>query len=674
MEHLLPIENPILSFTVILGIILAAPLVSKLLRIPSIIGYIVAGMLVGPHGFNLIPNDSTLELLGKVGLLYIVFLSGIEIDLNEFKRDRNKSIVFGIITFVIPMTMGIASGVGLLGLGMGSAVLLATLFSSQTLLTYPVVSRYGVAKNQAVNVTVGATIITVTISLVILAVVSAMYRGEVNAQFVTKLAVGAVVCGFTILWLLPRFAAFVFKRFSDSVLLYIFVLFMMLTSAYVSELAGLESLLGAFLIGLSLNKLIPNLSPLMNRVNFVGNALFIPVFLISVGMLVNVRAFFTGHEALLFAVIMTTVALTSKWLAAYLTQVICKLSRVKRQLMFGLSCAKVSVSLAVVMIGYNIILPNGEHMLSESILNATIIMILITCTVSSLMTEYAAKKIAMSEDKALNHEESEERMLIPLSNPDTCDGLMEIALLLTERKRTSKVFAMSVARSGEEESANKKLLERAVKIGASSEMEIFPVSKLATNVPIGIEAVVQQKAISDIVVGLHQKATDLDSFFGSVVGNMLRRVEKTVYVYKAVQPVNTIKRIVVAVPSNAELESGFVSWFDRIRHLSKQLGAKVCFYSDANSRKVIKQLCSQKRHALNGAKYQEMNSWEDFLIVAKEIREDDLLIVISARKRTLSYNALFERLPNNLVRFFAKNSYMVLFPSQEGAQDSSGFN
>ncbi len=665
METLLPVQNPILFFVIILSIILIAPIVSKLLRIPSIISLIVAGMVFGPYGLNILPNNETLQLFSKIGLLYIVFLSGIEIDMNEFKCDKNKSLVFGLITFAVPVLMGLLSGHYLMGLGMSGAIILATLYSAQTLLAYPIVSRYGIAKNQAVNIIVGGTIVCVTLSLIILAFVSGMYKGEVNTRFFIRLAANAILLGFMLFWILPHVAQFVFKRFSNSVLLYVFILLLVLFSSYLSELAGLESLLGAFLIGLSLNRFIPNLSPLMSKINFVGNALFIPIFLISVGMIVNIQAFFTGYKALIFAGIMTTVALSSKWIAAQLTQLIYKLSPLKRNLIFGLSCAKVSVSLAVVMIGYNIILPNGERILGESILNATIIMILITCTVSSVVTERTAKRIALTEDKSVQENESEERVLIPLSNPETCDGLMELALLLVEKK-ASKLFAMSVSRSTEEEVANSKILERAVKIGASSEKEIFPVSQLATNVSMGIENVVEQKNISDIVVGLHHKSTDLDSFFGSIISNMLLTVEKTLYIYKRKQPLNTLNRIVVAVPANAEVETGFVVWLDRIRHLSKQVGATVCFYANRYTTAELERLCAQKKHALSGATFKELNDWEDFLIVANEIQRNDLLVVISARKQTASYNQLFERLPGQLTRSFTHNSYLVLYPSQAG--------
>ena len=629
-------------------------------------------MILGPHGFHLLANNETFELLGKIGLLYIVFLSGIEIDMNEFKRDKNKSIVFGIITFVVPLIMGVLSGHSLMGLGWSGALLLSTLYTSQTLMTYPIVSRYGIAKNQAVNIIVGGTVICVTLSLIILAFISAVYRGSVNTTFLLQLLTGALAFSGVVLWLIPKLAQLVFKRFSDSVLLYVFVLFLLVFSSYLSEIAGLESLLGAFLVGLSLNKLIPNLSPLMNRINFVGNALFIPIFLISVGMLVNVEVFYTSSKALIFAAVMTIVALSSKWIAAFLTQKICKLSTLKRQLIFGLSCAKVSVSLAVVMIGYNILLDDGTRLLGESVLNATVIMILVTCTVSSILTERTARKIALTDDKQIDDNQKEERMLIPVSNPETCKGLMEMALLLVERK-SAKVFAMSVSRSKEEEVGNKKILEAAVKIGAATDKEIFPVSQFASNVSVGIEEVVIQKNISDIVVGLHQKSTDLDSFFGSIVGNMLATVEKTICIYKAIQPANTISRVVVAVPSNAERESGFVPWFDRIRHLSQQLGAKVCFYADTKTTQELKRLCASKKHALTAVSYAELNDWEDFLIVAKEIRPDDLLVVISARKQTASYNSLFEKMPNMLTRFFRANSFLVLYPSQEGTDISSGF-
>lgn len=672
MNFSLPIENPILIFSLILGVILLSPLLSKKLHIPSIVILILAGTALGPYGFNLLEHGYTLDMLGKIGLLYIMFLSGIEIDINDFKKNSRKSLIFGMFTFLTPMALGILSGVYMLHFSLITSILLSGMYASHTLMAYPIVSRYGIAKNQAVNVAIGGTIMAVTLSLLLLAGISGSYKGEINTWFWLRLAIGSVVFCFVVLWLFPRIAQYFFKHFSDSILQYVFVLLLVALSSYLAELAGLESILGAFLAGLALNKLIPNLSPLMSRINFVGNALFIPIFLIGVGMLVDVKVFGQGANALIVALVMVAVATASKWLAALFTQKTLGFSPNERGLLFGLSNAKASVSLATVMIGYSIILPDGSHLLNESVLNGTVIMILITCAISSFATEKAAKQIAISEKKDSNEQAQTNRMLIPLSNPDTCDSLMELAVLMSEKQRKVPIYALSVIQTATERDKAKNILERAAKIGAASDNRVKMLSEIDANISNGIEQVVSKKDITDIVIGLHHKSTGTDSFFGSIVEDLIKGTPKALYIYHHTQPINTIKRVIVAIPANAELESGFMGWFERVRQLSVQLGTKVCFYANESTTQVLKMLCTRKHKSLSAVSYNELNDWEDFLIIAKEIKENDLLLVISARKQTTSYNNLFDKLPYMLSKFFSRHSYLVIFPSQEGTQETAG--
>lgn len=667
----LPLTNPTLIFGVVLAIILLSPLLFKKLHIPSIIGLILAGVILGPYGINLLAHDESFELFGRVGLLYIMFLSGIEIDINDFKKNRYKSFLFGLYTFLLPMGLGIVTGMYVLNFNFITSTLLASMYASHTLMTYPIVSRYGVAKSQAVNITIGGTIVTVTLSLIILAAISGMYKGTVDGWFWIRFALMSALFCLIILVVVPRIAEWFFKRFSDSVLQYTFVLSMVAFGSFLAEIAGMEGILGAFLVGLSLNKLIPNLSPLMNRINFVGNALFIPFFLISVGMLVDVRVFGKGYEALLVAAVMSIVAILSKWLAAWAAQKSFRMNKDERSMIFGLSNAQAAATLAAVMIGYGIILPDGSHLLNENVLNGTIVMILVTCAISSIVTERAARNLSAAQEIDLENT-TPERILIPLSNPHTCEALMELAVLMKERATGMGIYALSVMQREEQAEQAKKLLEQAVSIGAASDNHVEMLTRIDLNAANGIREAAEEKNITDIVIGLHARMKNSESVFGNIFDTLLKSVTQSIYIYKNIQPMNTIKRLLVAVPAHAERETGFLAWFDRIRQLSTQTGAKVCFYANEQTTGLLQALCARKQRGLVGAKFCELNDWEDFLLIAKDIKHNDMLVVVQARKATASYHPLFAKMPYMLEQFFSANSFLVIFPRQDGTLEENG--
>jgi Kef-type K+ transport system membrane component KefB len=288
----LPLANPILKFLVILLIILFAPILLNRFKIPHLLGLIIAGAVIGPFGFNLIMRDSGIVMSGTAGLLYIMFLAGLEIDLAQFRRNSFRSIIFGMYTFLIPMALGTAAGYYLLQFSLPTSILLASMFASHTLIAYPIISKMGLSRNKAVNIAVGGTMITDTLALIVLAVIVGMANGQVDQEFWIQLSASIVAFGLVIIIFFPIVARWFLKRFDDPVTQYIFVLVMVFLGAVLAEIAGIEGIIGAFLAGLALNRLIPYTSPLMNRIEFVGNAIFIPFFLIGVGMLVDYRAFF----------------------------------------------------------------------------------------------------------------------------------------------------------------------------------------------------------------------------------------------------------------------------------------------------------------------------------------------------------------------------------------------
>jgi Kef-type K+ transport system membrane component KefB len=392
-EFHLPLQNPVLIFSLVLFIILLSPILLSKLNIPGIIGLILSGVAIGPFGFNILAKTSAIDLFSTIGLLYIMFIAGLELDLNQFKINRNKSLVFGFLTFIIPLSIGFPVCHYFLGFNLQASLLTASMFATHTLVAYPIVSKLGISKNQAVAVAVGGTILTDTAVLILLAVIIGSHNGSLNQEFWIRLIVSLSIFSGIMFLIIPRIAKWFFRKLeSEKHSHYIFVLSVVFFSAFLAEVAGVEPIIGAFVAGLSLNKLIPHSSALMNRVEFIGNSLFIPFFLISVGMLVNVRVIFQGNNALIVAVTLTAVAIGSKWIAAYLTRKIYHFTKAEGSIIFGLSGAHAAATLAVILVGYN------AGILNEYVLNGTIILILITCVVASFVSEKAAKKILIEQE------------------------------------------------------------------------------------------------------------------------------------------------------------------------------------------------------------------------------------------------------------------------------------
>ena len=671
----LPITDPTWIFFLVLVIILFAPIVLERLRIPHIIGMILAGVIVGEHGFNILARDSSFELFGKVGLYYIMFLAGLEMNMEDFKSIRGKATVLGLLAFIFPLGIGIWTNLHLLGYGLISSVLLASMYASHTLIAYPIVIRYGINRQRAVSIAVGGTAVTDTLTLLVLAVVGGMYKGETSEMFWIWLVLKVIVLSSLIMWLFPRIGRWFFRRYSDNVVQYIFVMAMVFLGAGLMQFVGMEGILGAFLAGLVLNRLIPHVSPLMSHLEFVGNALFIPYFLIGVGMLINVNVLFGHIDSLKVATVMIVVALLGKWIASWLTQKIYKMRALERELMFGLSNAQAAATLAAVLVGYNIILPNGERLLNEDVLNGTILLILVTCVVSSFITEHAAKRMAMDDTQVDGDKPQEkERFLIPVANPDTLENLMALALVVRDEKMSDDLVALSVINdngdSVKQEMRGKRNLERAAQITAATDVKLKTLTRFDLNITTGILHTAKEYEATNIIIGLHYKMSIVDSFYGNLTENLLKNTYLQVMIARFLIPVNTLRRIIVAVPPKAEFEHGFVKWITHMCRMSSQLGCRVHFYAHPQTLGYIRGYIS-KKHKDTRAVYSELENWDDLLILTGQVNYDHLLVIVSSRRGSISYDSSFERLPMQISKYFNNNSIMLLYPGQKGDPNES---
>lgn len=578
--------DALLILTIVIGIIWFVPIVCRKIHVPSIVGFILAGIVIGPSVLNIVAGDPTIKILGSLGMLYIMFQSGSEMDINDFKQYKYRSLFFGLCTFFIPFGLGLITSRFLLSFGWLPSLLLGAMYGSHTLMTYPIVSRYGVQKNVAVNITVGATMVAIILSLIVLAIVEDWSRSVQNiTEYAIQLSL-LVIFLLSVLWIFPRFARMFFKRYRDPISEFMVVMLMLVGSALLADLAGLEGILGAFLCGVSLNRLLPNRSPLMNRINFVGNSIFVPLFLINVGLMIDIHAFWSGWTTVTIAVVMIITKLIGKGLSAWIAQVVFRFSKHERQLIFGLSHATAAGTLAIVTIAYQM------GLLSSDVLNASVLMILVLCTTASFISEHAAKELALQENAKLEADHEDDYWLLTSVGKDLRPAMREIG-------------------------------------------------EMASLDNIEIKQSTDWKDVSD----------------------MVEHTSKSVIVYNESQPINTINRLVVAVPRYAEKERDFITCFGLVRRLSGELGAKVVFYAHPDTQVALQAMCRRPGKYLRAA-FRNMDGWEEVGIISQTIVENDMLVLLSSRKSTASYHPLFEEIPTMLTQHFTSFSSMVVYPEQ----------
>ena len=621
---------------------LVVPLVCRKIHLPSIVGLILTGIAIGPHALGLLDRTPTLDVLCGLGILYIMFLSGVEIDIDDFRRERRNSIVFGCLTFFIPLLMGLAAGWAL-SMPWQSTLLFASLFSSHTLITWPVVSRFGVQRDKSVAVAVGGTVFAVTGAMIILAFVSgaAGQSSDFFSRFWRPVIGGAVmlVCIFAVM---PRLARWFFYRYNDSIAEWLFVMLLAATGGALAYMAKIEPILGVFLTALALNKHIPHLSPLMNRITFVGNAIFVPVFLLGVGMLIDLNVLASGWDALIVATVMIAVALSSKWLAAYAAQKSLGLSRMQRRMLYGLTNAHAAGALATVTIGYSIIMPDGSRLLSEEVLDGTVLMILFSCLVASFFTEQAA--LHLSEESVRSDAadpadlaDDERQVLLPVANPETNHRLLELAILLLNSHPETRLHAAAILRSDDDTAQADRLLQDTARQAAERDITMLLHKQKAVNVPNGIRAVVKDRRITHIVLGMTTGKND-ESRYGKAVGPLISLAGQQIWLYNAATSLSHIRTVRVLVPHNADKEQGYNAWQQCVGQLVEHLHAE--------------------------ATQETIGSWTILPRIAATMSDSELLIVVQARRSTVSWSDDMNDVPLTLRQHFKQRNVIVLFPTQ----------
>ena len=662
-----PFGNSVLIFSLILFIILLAPIVLNRFKIPGIIGLILSGMVIGPYGLFLIQKNSAVDLFSTIGLLYIMFIAGLELDMNEFNKHKYKSLVFGFFTFFFPILLGFPVCYYLLGYGFNTSLLIASMFATHTLIAYPIVNRLGIAKNQAVAITVGGTILTDTAVLVILAIIAGTASGTTTYELWVRLLISIIMFSAIVYFVIPRVASWFFRRMEDEKNAhFIFVLLVVFLTAFIAELAGLEPIIGAFAAGLTLNRLIPHTSSLMNRIEFVGNALFIPFFLISVGMLIDFRVLMNGPQALIVAATLTVVALMGKWLAAQLSGKVFHFSREQRSLIFGLSSAHAAATLAVILVGYNLGLINDE------VLNGTIVLILITCIIASFVTERAGKQVVLHMDNEPQQVVlSSQRVLVPIANPQTMEKLIDFSMVIKNPKDYSPILGLTVVKDDDQAQArllqSKKLLDKAIVYAASADQQIEIMSTIDRNVTSGIKRIATEKFITDIVAGWSPQKNLADIIFGQTFDRLVKQTSQTIFITRFTLPLNVHKSIVLICPFFAEKEPGFYKWVINVFRVASQLSTGIQLYAPEAVERAMREFLNMNKLSVN-IDYKGNIDFGDIALLVSRVQPYDMIFLVSSREGGISYTPVLDVLPKKMSKFFEPNSLVFIYPAT-GTED-----
>ncbi len=660
----LPLNSPVLIFSLILFIILLAPILLEKVRTPDIIGLILAGILIGPHGFNLLEKSLFVDVFSTIGLLYIMFLAGLELNLIEFRANANRSIVFGIATFTIPFALGYPVCHYLLGMDVSASLLVSSIFATHTLVTYPIASKYGVTKDPSVPITVGGTILTDTGVLVVLAVILGAHNGDLTSQFWTRLVISLVVFVAFMALVVPWIARRFFERQAHQKHShYIFVLAIVFLSAFLSEVASLEPIIGAFAAGLALNRQIPNSSALMNRIEYLGNSLFIPFFLISVGMIVNVRVVFDGFTVLLTAVALAIVAFAGKYLAADLTARLFRLRAEQRDLIFGLSSAHAAATLAVVIVGYR------AGIVDDRVINAIIVIILVSCVVASIITEKAARQLESTaehaQDVARNGNHNDEQILISLSDITESENLVRLAVLVREKKSSHPLAVVTVVPNTEEAEDNvaraKQALEDVRAEASGADVELSVMATIDHHPGVGISRTAREIGADLIVMGWPQKTGFIAGFIGNKFGSVLYQTRKTVFVCHLDAPSSKYTGIFVILPPLAETAEHFDLYWRKIAKLAAEHSVPVQLNCGSATHRAVRESLKKQKLGLK-VEYTEFSDWDEFFIVFRKMSDTDLLILVSAREGEAAHTPYLDQLPLKLEKHFPALNKILIYP------------
>ena len=666
-----PLKEPVLIFGFAVLIFLLFPILMRKLRVPAIIGPIIAGIIIGPNGLEILERDSTIQLLGTVGLLFIMFIAGLELDLDGFKKYRNRSILFGMLSFLIPLVLGVLIGLWL-HLSMLSAILFGSIFSTHTLLGYPAISRLGVAKNQAVTTAVGGTLLTDSLALLFLAVITGASEGHLTVGFFVYLIIATALFALVVLFLTPYLTKWFFKRSNnEGTTEFNFVLAILFVAGAISLFVGLEPIIGAFLAGLALNRYIYDHGPLMNRIRFTANALFIPFFLLSVGMLMDLSVLISSPKALLTIALITIVAIGSKLVASWVTSKVYGYSKTERNVIFGLSTTHAAATLAITLVGYEF------GLFDQQIINAVIVVILVTCILGPYLCEKYGRKLAVAQDKTVLDDTLPERILIAITSSTTMESLLDLGIVLKKAKKTEEpIYPLTVVQKDLKQANNEvaqaeRMLGHALTYTSGADIPVRLLTRVDHNIGWGIERATTEERITTIIVGWDGSGKGDQKVFGRVIDNLLEHTYQRSLIANINQPLNTVERVILLLPNNIVYKPGFEDSLSIIKDIASQLNATIRGLVIRDYVERYKKVSEQVQPNVE-AEFESVDGWNALYSNAlNNVKSTDLVILLSARKGTVAWHPELEKAPKKLASMNLEN-FIVFYPTEMKETDIRG--
>ena len=662
----LPLEEHAFVFAIAVTAFLVAPLAIKRAGLPGIIGIVLVGAIIGPNAVGIVDEHEAIVLLGNAGLVYLLFTVGLELDLRGFAKAPENAALFGLASFGIPFVAGVIGGVVLLDFDIWAASLLAAVFASHTLLAYPIVNRLGITQNRAVTAVFGGILFTDTLALIVLALVLGGAEGGLSPTLIAQVFVSLALL-FGAIWLLvPRIARWFFQTLSEeSYFEFLFVLAVLFLAASLAEVLDIADILGAFVAGLALNRVVPRGGTLMNRIQFVGNALFIPFFLLYVGMQVDPRVILDGPRTLQVAAFIVVTMVVAKFAAAWLVSSVQGYDPNERGVIFGLSVGQAAAALAITLVGFEAGL-FGSH-----VVNAVVLMLLVTATISPWLTErYGTQLVAGEEvEPGGASEATDPRILVPLStDADRQRALLELAFVLKDDWGEQPVHLLTVVQptSGGADADVETVaqsLEDAAEIGGAAEVPVIPETRVNHNVASGIVRGSLEVRADLILIGWDANPSLRSRMFGGIIDQVLDRTKLPVVVSRLGHPINTTTHLYVVIPGGIDHHEGFYEAVHVVKQLAAQLGVGVTgLVVDGSARQYERLFGLVETEA--DATFEEISTWDALVSELDErIEPDDLVVGLSPREGSVGWNDALAYLPSRL-HGLPPNSFIMVYPRE----------
>jgi Kef-type K+ transport system membrane component KefB/nucleotide-binding universal stress UspA family protein len=669
-DQFLPIRDPLASFWVVMLIICFAPLAATRFRLPSLAGTMLVAALMGPSAFNLLERNETIELLGSAGLLYLVFVAALTLDLKQFLAQKYRSIAFGLLSFLIPFLLAFDLSQRFLDFGPAAALLLSSILGTHTLVAQPIAQGMGLGRQRAVVMAIGGTILTDALGLICLAGVVRSETG--SADLISWITFGVILFTYLVVVLagVPRLGRWFFRRFPNQPQVELaFVLSVLFGVAILSEQLGLAAIVGAFLTGLAMNRLIPETGPFMSRIVYFGESLFIPFFLVSVGLLIDFRVIFGSPMVLLLAALFMLILFTGKALAAAAAGGLFRFHWREMLLVLGLTTPQAAATLAVTLVGYDQL-----GLFDERIVNAVVVLILASCVAGSFVVDRVGRRVAAtSEIDSDEIADRPDRVLVPLANPETAEKLVSAALAMRDDTTIDPLYLLAIAQSGPNAEASVAAAESVLKSGtciaSAAGVPVQPQTRIEMNVVDGIHRAAVETRASILVVGWHPRTEAHEIVLGGFVERLINGCGATIAFSRLLGPVERSQRVLLVIPPEANHAPGFRQAVLLSLRVAKRL------------RKPLRVIARPPEEAATEAAVRSaggdiesvpLERWADVVPICQEMAvEGDLVILLSARRGTLPASASLARLPGLLARRLPKVNLIVLYPPSESAYSAS---